>query len=58
MCELFVLFGEKLFCGDQVMKWIYYFGVDNFDDMINVNKKFKEKLKVECEIVVLEIFVK
>ncbi|MEL7309376.1 MAG: bifunctional tRNA (adenosine(37)-C2)-methyltransferase TrmG/ribosomal RNA large subunit methyltransferase RlmN, partial [Pseudomonadota bacterium] len=39
MRELFVSFGEKPFRGDQVMKWIYHFGVDNFDDMTNVNKK-------------------
>ena len=58
MRELFVSFGEKPFRGDQVMKWIYHFGVDNFDDMSNVNKKLKEKLKAECEIVAPEISVK
>jgi len=58
MRELFVSFGEKPFRGDQVMKWIYHFGVDNFDDMSNVNKKLKEKLKNECEIVAPEISVR
>ncbi len=43
MRELFASFGEKPFRSDQVMKWIYHFGVDNFDDMSNVNKKLKEK---------------
>lgn len=43
MRELFVSFGEKPFRGDQVMKWIYHFGVDNFDEMSNVNKKAKRK---------------
>ena len=38
MRELFASFGEKPFRSDQVMKWIYHFGVDNFDDMSNVNK--------------------
>ncbi|MBQ4859931.1 bifunctional tRNA (adenosine(37)-C2)-methyltransferase TrmG/ribosomal RNA large subunit methyltransferase RlmN [Pseudoalteromonas sp. MMG007] len=58
MRELFVSFGEKPFRGDQVMKWIYHFGVDNFDEMSNVNKKLKEKLKNECEIVAPEISVR
>ena len=58
MRELFVSFGEKPFRGDQVMKWIYHFGVDNFDHMSNVNKKLKEKLKNECEIVAPEISVR
>ncbi|KPH65468.1 23S rRNA (adenine(2503)-C2)-methyltransferase [Pseudoalteromonas porphyrae] len=58
MRELFASFGEKPFRSDQVMKWIYHFGVDNFDDMSNVNKKLKEKLKAECEIVAPEITVR
>jgi len=58
MRELFVSFGEKPFRGDQVMKWIYHFGVDNFDEMSNVNKKLKEKLKAEFEIVAPEISVR
>ena len=58
MRELFASFGEKPFRSDQVMKWIYHFGVDNFDDMSNVNKKLKEKLKAECEIVAPEISVR
>ena len=58
MRELFASFGEKPFRSDQVMKWIYHFGVDNFDEMSNVNKKLKEKLKNECEIVAPEISVR
>ncbi len=55
MRELFVSFGEKPFRGDQVMKWIYHFGIDNFDEMSNINKKLKERLKRECEIRAPEI---
>ena len=58
MRELFVSFGEKPFRGDQVMKWIYHFGVDNFDDMSNLNKKLRARLQAECEIKAPEISVK
>lgn len=42
--------GEKAFRADQIMKWIYHFGCDDFDSMTNINKKLKEKLKAQCEI--------
>ncbi|MDR9829757.1 bifunctional tRNA (adenosine(37)-C2)-methyltransferase TrmG/ribosomal RNA large subunit methyltransferase RlmN [Vibrio sp. FNV 38] len=41
---------EKAFRADQVMKWIYHFGVDDFDQMTNINKKLREKLHQKCEI--------
>ena len=34
MRELFASYGEKPFRADQVMKWMYHFGVDKFDEMI------------------------
>ncbi len=37
--------GEKPFRADQIMKWIYHFGIDDFDQMTNINKKLREKLK-------------
>lgn len=58
MRELFVSWGEKPFRGDQVMKWIYHFGIDNFDEMSNINKKLKAKLHATCEIKAPEISVK
>lgn len=42
--------GEKSFRTEQVMKWIYHFGVDDFDQMTNVNKKLREKLNAIAEI--------
>jgi 23S rRNA (adenine2503-C2)-methyltransferase len=42
--------GEKAFRADQVMKWIYHFGVDNFDNMTNINKKLREKLQQHCTV--------
>ncbi|RXJ73132.1 bifunctional tRNA (adenosine(37)-C2)-methyltransferase TrmG/ribosomal RNA large subunit methyltransferase RlmN [Veronia nyctiphanis] len=42
--------GEKAFRADQLMKWIYHFGCDDFDQMNNINKKLREKLKGVAEI--------
>lgn len=42
--------GEKAFRADQVMKWIYHFGCDDFDKMTNINKVLREKLHQRCEI--------
>ncbi|NOU52012.1 bifunctional tRNA (adenosine(37)-C2)-methyltransferase TrmG/ribosomal RNA large subunit methyltransferase RlmN [Pseudoalteromonas sp. JBTF-M23] len=58
MRELFASFGEKPFRADQVMKWIYHFGVDDFEQMSNINKKLKAKLAAECEVRAPEISVK
>ena len=45
MREFFAELGEKPFRADQLVKWIYHFGEDNFDNMTNINKKLREKLK-------------
>lgn len=50
MREFFVEIGEKAFRADQVMKWIYHFGYDDFDKMTNLNKALKQKLARLCEI--------
>ncbi|MCK8088391.1 MULTISPECIES: bifunctional tRNA (adenosine(37)-C2)-methyltransferase TrmG/ribosomal RNA large subunit methyltransferase RlmN [unclassified Vibrio] len=42
---------EKAFRAEQVMKWIYHFGVDDFEQMNNINKKLREKLQRRCEII-------
>ncbi|WP_408021818.1 bifunctional tRNA (adenosine(37)-C2)-methyltransferase TrmG/ribosomal RNA large subunit methyltransferase RlmN [Spirabiliibacterium falconis] len=47
--------GEKPFRADQLMKWIYHFGEDNFDNMTNINKVLREKLKTVAEIVAPEV---
>ncbi|ENY71370.1 ribosomal RNA large subunit methyltransferase N [Aeromonas diversa CDC 2478-85] len=51
----FVEMGEKPFRADQVMKWIYHFGCDDFDQMTNVNKVLRERLKAIAEIRAPEI---
>jgi len=42
--------GEKPFRADQLMKWIYHFGVTDFNEMNNINKKLREKLVRNCII--------
>ena len=49
MREFFKELGEKPFRADQLVKWIYHFGEDNFDNMTNINKKLREKLKAVAE---------
>jgi 23S rRNA (adenine2503-C2)-methyltransferase len=50
MRDFFDSIGEKAFRADQVMKWIYHFGYDDFEKMTNINKKLREKLQLLCEI--------
>ena len=57
MREFFAELGEKPFRADQLVKWIYYFGEDNFDNMTNLNKKLREKLKSVAEIKAPEVAV-
>lgn len=49
--EFFVSFGEKPFRAVQVIKWIHQMGVSNFDEMTNVSKALRQKLK---EIAIVE----
>ena len=57
MREFFAELGEKPFRADQLGKWIYHFGEDNFDNMTNLNKKLREKLKSVAEIKAPEVAV-
>ncbi len=49
--------GEKPFRADQVMKWIYHFGCDDFEQMTNINKVLRGKLQQLAEIRAPEISV-
>lgn len=51
----FTEMGEKAFRATQVMQWIYQFGVNDFDQMTNLGKALREKLKDTAEIRVPEI---
>ena len=53
----FAELGEKSFRADQVMKWIYHFGCDDFEQMTNINKVLRAKLQAKAEIRAPEISV-
>lgn len=53
--EFFKGLGEKPFRADQIMKWIYQFGYDDFDLMTDINKHLREKLKAIAEIKAPEV---
>lgn len=48
--DFFKTLGEKPFRATQVLKWIHQHGVDNFDDMSNLSKSLREKLKEVAEV--------
>ncbi len=47
--------GEKPFRAAQVLKWIYQFGIDDFNAMSNFSKSLREKLANVAEIKLPEI---
>ncbi len=51
----FTEMGEKAFRASQVMKWIYHQGVDHFDDMSNVGKALRTRLRERAGIRLPEI---
>ena len=55
MEAFFADMGEKAFRASQVMKWIYQFGVDDFDEMTNLSKVLRERLKEVAEIRLPEV---
>ncbi|KPD03034.1 bifunctional tRNA (adenosine(37)-C2)-methyltransferase TrmG/ribosomal RNA large subunit methyltransferase RlmN [Moellerella wisconsensis] len=50
MRQFFAEMGEKPFRADQVMKWIYHYCYDDFDQMTDINKVLRAKLKQVAEI--------
>jgi len=50
MREFFASMGEKPFRADQVMKWMYHYCCDDFDEMTDINKVFRNRLKEVAEI--------
>ena len=53
--DFFSELGEKPFRADQLMKWIYQQGEDDFSKMTNLNKNLRAKLQDRCEIRAPEI---
>ncbi len=50
MEAFFLTIGEKKFRAEQVLKWIHHHRVDDFDDMTNISKSLRERLKANAEI--------
>ncbi len=50
MAAFFVSLGEKPFRAQQLLKWIHHNGVRDFDEMTNVSKALRAKLRDVAEI--------
>ncbi|RUO29670.1 bifunctional tRNA (adenosine(37)-C2)-methyltransferase TrmG/ribosomal RNA large subunit methyltransferase RlmN [Aliidiomarina sedimenti] len=50
MHDFFSELGEKKFRAEQVMKWLHHYCIDDFDEMTNLNKVLRAKLKEIAEI--------
>lgn len=50
MEDFFESIGEKRFRAHQVMKWIHFFGADDFEAMTNLGKALRAKLSETAEI--------
>ncbi|MDP1519459.1 23S rRNA (adenine(2503)-C(2))-methyltransferase RlmN [Porticoccus litoralis] len=50
LVEFFASLGEKPFRATQVLKWIHQLGVDDFEQMTNLSKALRERLKIVAEI--------
>jgi 23S rRNA (adenine2503-C2)-methyltransferase len=48
--EFFLGLGEKRFRADQLMKWMHHQGVCDFDQMSNLGKNLRERLKEIAEV--------
>ena len=50
LVDFFATLGEKRFRATQVLKWIHQYGVTDFDEMSNISKALREKLKMVAEV--------
>ncbi len=55
MQDYVVSLGEKSYRADQVLKWIHFNGVSDFQLMSNISKDFRQKLAESAEISVPQI---
>ena len=49
--ELLLSMGEKSFRAAQIFSWIHEKKAETFDDMTNLSRALREKLKKECELI-------
>ena len=50
--------GEKKFRARQIYEWVHVRLADSFDEMTNLSKPLREKLKTECVLIKLEMVEK
>ncbi|MGQ0443106.1 MAG: 23S rRNA (adenine(2503)-C(2))-methyltransferase RlmN [Methylophilaceae bacterium] len=50
LADYFESIGEKPFRAKQVMRWVHHFGVNDFEQMTDIAKGLREKLKAETAI--------
>ncbi|AOM39313.1 bifunctional tRNA (adenosine(37)-C2)-methyltransferase TrmG/ribosomal RNA large subunit methyltransferase RlmN [Xenorhabdus hominickii] len=55
MRQFFIDMGEKPFRADQVMKWMYHYCYDDFEQMTDINKVLRAKLQQVAEIKAPEV---
>ncbi|CBJ82135.1 putative pyruvate formate lyase activating enzyme 2 [Xenorhabdus bovienii str. Jollieti] len=55
MRQFFIDMGEKPFRADQVMKWMYHYCYDDFEQMTDINKVLRMKLQQVAEIKAPEV---
>ncbi len=48
--DAILLFGEKSFKATQIYSWLHKRGADSFDDMTDISKELREKLKKNYDI--------
>ena len=53
--DFFEQIGEKRFRATQIIKWIHQMGVCDLDQMTNLSKDLREKLKTIAEITLPEV---
>ena len=53
--EEIISFGDKAFRGKQIYDWLHVKLVDSFDEMTNIPKEFREKLKEEYDLISLKV---
>ncbi|MBK8972232.1 MAG: 23S rRNA (adenine(2503)-C(2))-methyltransferase RlmN [Hahellaceae bacterium] len=53
--DFFASIGEKRFRASQLMKWVHQLGVSDFDQMTNMSKPLREKLKSVAEVCLPEV---
>ena len=56
--NLMIEFGEKPYRAEQIFQWIFKENVTSFDDMSNISKELKDKLKENFDLHVFKIITK